>query len=57
VDGTCGTHGREQCTGFWWDSSEERDHMEDQGIDGRIGSEWILGRLAEECGVDLDGSG
>jgi hypothetical protein len=57
VGGTCGTHGREQCTGFWWDSSEERDHMEDQGIDGRIGSEWILERLAEECGVDLDGSG
>jgi hypothetical protein len=25
---------------------EERDHLEDQGVDGRMGSEWILGRLA-----------
>jgi hypothetical protein len=23
-----------------------RDHLEDQGVDGRMGSEWILGRLA-----------
>jgi hypothetical protein len=28
---------------------EERDHWEDQGVGGRMGSEWILGRLA--CGV------
>jgi hypothetical protein len=25
---------------------EERDHLKDQGVDGRMGSEWILGRLA-----------
>jgi hypothetical protein len=25
---------------------EGKNHLEDQGIDGRIGSEWILGRLA-----------
>jgi hypothetical protein len=25
---------------------KERDHLEDQGIGGRMGSEWILGRLA-----------
>jgi hypothetical protein len=31
---------------FWWESPNERDHLEDQGIDGRMGSEWILGRLA-----------
>jgi hypothetical protein len=36
----------EESTGFWWESLKERDHLEDQGIDGRIGSEWILGRLA-----------
>jgi hypothetical protein len=24
----------------------ERDHLEDQGIDERMGSEWILERLA-----------
>jgi hypothetical protein len=30
----------------WWESQKERDHLEDQGVDGRMGSEWILGRLA-----------
>jgi hypothetical protein len=30
-----------------WESQKERDHLKDQGIDGRMGSEWILGRLAE----------
>jgi hypothetical protein len=33
---------REKCTRFWW----ERDHLEDQGVGGKMGSEWILGRLA-----------
>jgi hypothetical protein len=28
------------------ESQKERDHVEDHGIDGRMGSEWILGRLA-----------
>jgi hypothetical protein len=32
--------------GFWWESQNERDHLEDQRVDGRIGSEWILERLA-----------
>jgi hypothetical protein len=27
-------------------SQKERDHLEDQGVDGRMRSEWILGRLA-----------
>jgi hypothetical protein len=31
---------------FWWESQKGRDHLEDQGIDGRMGSEWILGKLA-----------
>jgi hypothetical protein len=33
---------------------EERDHLEDQGVDGRMGLELILGRLAGccECGDD-----
>jgi hypothetical protein len=26
--------------------SLERDHLEDQGIGGKMGSEWIFGRLA-----------
>jgi hypothetical protein len=28
---------------FWWESQKERDH----GVDGHMGSEWILGILAE----------
>jgi hypothetical protein len=34
---------REKCTRFRWESPKERDHSEDQGIDGRMGSEWMLG--------------
>jgi hypothetical protein len=30
---------------FWWEIPKVRDHSEDQGIDGRMGSEWFLGRL------------
>jgi hypothetical protein len=25
---------------------EGKNHLEDQGVDGKMGSEWILGRLA-----------
>jgi hypothetical protein len=28
------------------ESPKERDHWEDQGVGGNMGSEWILGRLA-----------
>jgi hypothetical protein len=31
------------------ESPKERDHLEDQGIGGKMGSEWILGRLAWGC--------
>jgi hypothetical protein len=37
---------RENFTGFWWESPKERDHPEDQDVGGRMGSEWILERLA-----------
>jgi hypothetical protein len=37
---------RGMCTGFSWESYKERDHLKDKGVDGRMGSEWILGRLA-----------
>jgi hypothetical protein len=47
VGGACDTHGGgEKSTGFWWESPKERKHLKDQGVDGRIGSERILGRLA-----------
>jgi hypothetical protein len=38
---------------------KERDHLEDQGLGGKMGSEWILGRLAwgGGCGLDSTGSG
>jgi hypothetical protein len=36
----------EKCTKFWWGSLKERDHSEDEVVEGRMGSEWILGRLA-----------
>jgi hypothetical protein len=31
--------------------------LKDQGVDGRMGSEWILVRLVEECTVNPVGSG
>jgi hypothetical protein len=44
-----------KCGGFWWESPKKRGHLEDQGVDGRMGSELVLGRLAGGCGVDLVG--
>jgi hypothetical protein len=29
--------GGETCTGFWWESPKEKDHLEDGGVDGRMG--------------------
>jgi hypothetical protein len=48
---------REKCTRSWWESPKERDHSEDRVVDRRLGSEWILGRLAREYGVDPVSSG
>jgi hypothetical protein len=28
------------------ESPKEREHLEDQGIGGKMGSDWVLGRLA-----------
>jgi hypothetical protein len=35
----------EKCTRFWWASPKEKVYSEDGSVDGRMGSEWILGRL------------
>jgi hypothetical protein len=35
-------------------SPKERDHWEDQGVGGKIGSEWILGRLAWGVWIGFD---
>jgi hypothetical protein len=43
VGGACGTYGRERKV---YEVMWERDHLEDRGVDGRMGSEWILRRLA-----------
>jgi hypothetical protein len=31
--------------------------LEDQGVDGKMGSEWILGKLGWGCRLDSTGSG
>jgi hypothetical protein len=51
VGGTHSTHGRGQQSvqGF---GGKERDPLEDQDVGGKMGSEWILGRLARGGGVD-----
>jgi hypothetical protein len=46
VGGACGTHGREKCTMFLWESPWESDHSEDRDADAKIRSECILGRFA-----------
>jgi hypothetical protein len=33
---------------------EGKNHLEDQGVGGKIGSEWILGRLAWGVGIGFD---
>jgi hypothetical protein len=47
----------EKCTGFWWASPKENDHLKDQGVDETMGSKWTLVRLAGGCGADSPGSG
>jgi hypothetical protein len=45
---------REKCIRFWWESPKERDYLEDQGVGGKMGSEWILGRLAWGMWIGFD---
>jgi hypothetical protein len=44
VGHACGRRGRG--IGFRWESQKERNNLEYQGVDRRMGSELILGRLA-----------
>jgi hypothetical protein len=47
VGRTCGTHWRGQKVYrvLVGESPKEGDHLEDEDVDGRMGSEWILGKL------------
>jgi hypothetical protein len=49
---------RKKCTRLLWQSPKDRDNSEDRGVDGRMGTEWILRRLVGVvCGMDPVGSG
>jgi hypothetical protein len=48
---------RENRTGFLCKSPKERNHSEDERVDGRMGSEWILRRFDRGCRFDSTGSG
>jgi hypothetical protein len=41
-----------KCTGFCCESPKEGDHWEDQGVDGRMGSEGIFREIGWGCGLD-----
>jgi hypothetical protein len=45
---------KEKCARFWCESPKERDCFEDEGVGGRMGSKWILGRLAGSLCIGLD---
>jgi hypothetical protein len=40
-------------TGHWWGNLKKRDHLEDQGLDGRIISKRIIMKW-DEGGGDVD---
>jgi hypothetical protein len=37
--------GRETCTGFWWESTKERDNSKNRGVDGEMCSKLTLERF------------
>jgi hypothetical protein len=38
--------------GYWWESQKERDHWEDQDVDGHTILKWILGDRMGWHGLD-----
>jgi hypothetical protein len=43
LDTACvGERRGEVYTAFWWENLRERDHLEDEGVDGRIILRWIF---------------
>jgi hypothetical protein len=58
VGGACGTHGTGQKSiQVLMGKPEGKKHSEDRGVDGRMGSEWILAKLAGVCRVGSVDSG
>jgi hypothetical protein len=39
--------------GYWWEIQQERDHWEDQDVDGWTILKWILERLAGMVEIGL----
>jgi hypothetical protein len=37
--------------GYWWESQKERDHLEDQDVDGWTIIKWILERYDGMVGI------
>jgi hypothetical protein len=49
---------REKRTRFWWETPREGDHLEDQGVGGKIGVRMDLREIGlGGCGLDSTGSG
>jgi len=44
--GACSVYERtgEAYTGFWWGNLNERDHLGDPGVDGRIILRWMFSK-------------
>jgi hypothetical protein len=43
-------------TEYWWENPMEKIHLEDQVLDGRIGSKWTVVSFVARCGLDSHGS-
>jgi len=48
---------REMKVDCWWGKGEERDHLEDQGIDGRIILKWLKEMGCNDMGCICLGTG
>ena len=53
MGGACSTYEGEErlVQGFWWGNLKQRDHLEDQGVDGRIILRWIFRKWDEVEGT------
>jgi hypothetical protein len=51
----CGVGRGEVCTGFWWGSLRERDHLGDPDVDGRLILRWIFRKWEGVVGTGWSG--